>query len=131
MAMNKLRNSLIHNNLIGGGKFLIFNYLRHNFLQGQSCAKVRVAALAAFLMAGIGAHAAEPQDTAKVYVCTGSASYAYHTNHNCEGLQQCNATIRETTAKEARKQGRKYCGYCRKTTIRIRPEKEADVTKIL
>lgn len=118
--MKKLYNRLNIKQLIGGGKNYVINFLGHNY-QGQLCAAVRVAALAAFLMIGTTIHASEPQDTTKVFICTGSAAYAYHTHRSCPGLNRCTATIRETTVKEAKKEGRKFCGYCRRS-IAIRKD---------
>lgn len=81
------------------------------------------------LFVSIYAQAQEPADTAKVYVCTGSASYAYHTHRGCPGLNKCTATIKTMTVKDAKKEGRKFCGYCRgnKPALRLRDDKK--VTK--
>lgn len=128
-----------HNTLtpkpIGGGNFRSLTSEKHNTVKGSCAHTMRMAALVAFLgiASTLMAHSAvepasaEPQDTAKVYVCTGSAAYAYHTHRDCRGLNRCTATIRQITVKEAKKQGRKFCGYCRRS-IAIRKD-GAKVTK--
>lgn len=90
-----------------------------------------MAALVAFLSIATAAYATEPKDTARVYVCTGSMAYAYHTHRECRGLNRCTATIKQTTAKAARKEGRKFCGICSKTFYIGKEGAPADLKKIL
>lgn len=132
--MKPFSNSL-NIRLIGGGKSLGLPQNNHIQNQGQLCARMRMTALVAFftLASTVMAQSAEktvtsePQDTAKVFVCTGPTAYACHLIQDCDGLQKCNGTIKRITVKEAKKQGRKLCGYCRRS-IAIRKDGEK-VTK--
>ena len=49
--------------------------------------------------------------TTYVYVCNGPSSKAYHYSPNCKGLQKCSKQIVKITLDEAKKKGRKLCGY--------------------
>ncbi|GAB3841127.1 hypothetical protein [Hymenobacter jeollabukensis] len=49
---------------------------------------------------------------AKVYVCQGSASYAYHATDRCEGLAWCTKTVAKLPRAQAEKLGRRPCGRC-------------------
>jgi len=49
---------------------------------------------------------------AKVYVCQGSASYAYHASARCEGLAWCTSAVKPLTKSAAVKLGRRPCGRC-------------------
>lgn len=47
-----------------------------------------------------------------VIICLGSGAYAYH-NHECQGLNQCEADTMHVTIEGAKSKGRgKPCGYC-------------------
>lgn len=50
----------------------------------------------------------------KVYICQGSWSECYHKTKDCEGLERCTTNLREITLEEAKKMGRRPCGYCYK-----------------
>jgi hypothetical protein len=49
---------------------------------------------------------------ARVYVCQGSASYAYHATDRCEGLAWCTRPVVRLTKAEAVKKGRRPCRRC-------------------
>lgn len=114
----------------GGANVLITNTLG-NIMLGNNRAMRYICVYFMALFVSICSYAQEPQDTAKVFICTGSAAYAYHTHRDCRGLNRCTATIRTTTAKAAKKEGRKFCGYCKRRhsarTIELRSDKK--VTK--
>ena len=57
---------------------------------------------------------ATAKKTPKVFICTGKTAKAYHINRNCEGLSNCLGEIKQVKMKEAVKQGRHLCGYCKK-----------------
>lgn len=110
---------------IGGGNFRSFDCVS-SVSHNRHRAVMRTLVCIAALFASLSVHAQEPQDTAKVYICTGSAAYAYHTHRDCRGLNKCTATIRTTTAKSAKKEGRKFCGYCKRRpakTMQLRSDK--------
>ena len=50
----------------------------------------------------------------KVFICTGKTAKAYHINRNSEGLGNCKDEIKQVKMKEAVKQGRHLCSYCKK-----------------
>lgn len=116
--------------IFGGGNFLTSNTNRTQY--SRRAATIAMAVVAAFLASmPVSAQRPEPKDTDSVYVCTGSAAYAYHTRQECQGLQRCTATIKHTTVKEARREGRKFCGYCRKVAIPIRKDKQVTTKDVL
>ena len=48
-----------------------------------------------------------------VWICTSSGAYAYHNNRQCQGLNNCKATIIQVTKEEAiQKWGRRPCKRC-------------------
>ena len=47
-----------------------------------------------------------------VYICTGASAYAYHSNSNCSGLNQCGATIKKVSVPDIK--GRSPCKKCYK-----------------
>ena len=47
-----------------------------------------------------------------VYICQGSASYAYHRSAHCEGLAWCTSALRTLPVAAAQKLGRRPCGRC-------------------
>lgn len=49
---------------------------------------------------------------AKVYICQGSASYAFHASARCEGLAWCTRSVKSLTRAAAVKLGRRPCGRC-------------------
>lgn len=49
---------------------------------------------------------------AKVYICQGSASYAYHSTVKCEGLAWCSTSAKALSKAAAVKLGRRACGRC-------------------
>ena len=50
---------------------------------------------------------------AKVYVCVGGSAYAYHSNRDCRGLNNCRHEIIEVTVTDAiKKYRRKECRIC-------------------
>lgn len=49
---------------------------------------------------------------AKVYICQGSASYAFHASARCEGLAWCTRSVKPLTRAAALKLGRRPCGRC-------------------
>ena len=51
-----------------------------------------------------------PKTRPAAFVCTGSASYAYHATTRCEGLAWCTRDIKKLTEAQAKKLGRKPCG---------------------
>lgn len=53
----------------------------------------------------------------KVFICTGSMSYAYHFVRQCKGLAKCTRSVHEIPVSEAQKMGRKACGFCKRTAI--------------
>lgn len=53
-----------------------------------------------------------PAPPAKVYICQGSASYAYHVSAKCEGLAWCSSSVKPLTRAAAVKLGRRPCGRC-------------------
>ena len=61
-----------------------------------------------------GSATAQIKKSTKVYICTGKTARAYHTNRNCEGLGNCKGEIKQIKMKEAVKQGRHFCSYCKK-----------------
>ena len=55
----------------------------------------------------------EGQKNSKVWICTGSSAYAYHSRRNCSGLNSCKGSIRQVTLDEAvKKYHRKPCKKC-------------------
>lgn len=46
-----------------------------------------------------------------VYICNGANSKAYHYSPNCKGLQRCSKETEKITLEDAKKKGRKLCGY--------------------
>ena len=48
----------------------------------------------------------------KVYICQGSMSECYHKTKDCKGLERCSTDIKEITLEQAKKMGRRPCGYC-------------------
>ena len=62
-----------------------------------------------------GSATAQIKKSTKVYICTGKTARAYHTNRNCEGLGNCKSEIKQIKMKEAVKQGRHFCSYCKKS----------------
>jgi hypothetical protein len=62
------------------------------------------------LAAGAGPGQAKP--AAKVYICQGSASYAYHRVATCEGLAWCSSSVKALPKAAAVKLGRRPCGRC-------------------
>lgn len=63
-------------------------------------------------IAGCGKDESKPDDE-RVYICTGSGSYAYHKNNSCSGLNNCQAEIVSTSLKKAKK-NRSACKTCYK-----------------
>ena len=56
-----------------------------------------------------------PSETSpKVFICMGSMSECYHKNKDCKGLEKCSTKIKEVTLEQAKKMGRRPCGYCYK-----------------
>jgi hypothetical protein len=53
-----------------------------------------------------------PPRPAPVYICQGSASYAYHVSSRCEGLAWCTRSVKPMTRAAAVKLGRRPCGRC-------------------
>lgn len=53
---------------------------------------------------------AKPSGT--VYICQGSASYAYHATMTCEGLAWCSTSAKRLSKTAALKLGRRPCGRC-------------------
>ena len=53
-----------------------------------------------------------PAAPPKVYICQGSASYAYHASARCEGLAWCTREVKPITKAEVVKLGRRPCGRC-------------------
>ena len=51
-------------------------------------------------------------DDEYVYICTGKKSYAYHSNRDCIGLQQCGSQIIKVTIDEAIDEDRTPCNFC-------------------
>gem|GEM_PF-5743927 len=49
------------------------------------------------------------QQSCKVYVCTGSGAYRYHSSSRCRGLNRCSADIVSTTSGTARSRGYTPC----------------------
>lgn len=49
-----------------------------------------------------------------VWVCNGSAAYAYHRYENCIGLQRCTGSITKVKKSEAIKAHRTPCKLCYK-----------------
>ena len=64
----------------------------------------------AWLLSWVVATAPPP---AKVYICQGFASYAYHISARCEGLAWCTRTVKALPRAAAVKLGRRPCGRCR------------------
>lgn len=83
------------------------------------------------LFASLSVSAQEPQDTAKVFICNGSSSYAFHVFKDCEGLSKCNGTKSKVTVKEAKRRGyKKFCGFCRhRQTKQLQLRNDKVVTK--
>lgn len=50
----------------------------------------------------------------KVFICTGPYAKAYHLKLTCEALTNCGGDIKQVKMKEAVKQGRHLCKYCKK-----------------
>jgi hypothetical protein len=50
----------------------------------------------------------EPKE---VYICKGPLSKAYHMNRTCHGLDKCSTKIYKVALENAKKMGRKVCGY--------------------
>lgn len=48
---------------------------------------------------------------ATVKICLSGSSYAYHA-YVCQGLRKCKVSVKEVSLQEAKKMGRKACGYC-------------------
>ena len=48
-----------------------------------------------------------------VYVCHGSAAYAYYRTARCEGLAWCTREVGAVPRAAAVKMGRRACGRCR------------------
>lgn len=53
-----------------------------------------------------------PAAPPKVYLCQGSASYAYHVSTRCEGLAWCTTSPKALSRAAAVKLGRRPCGRC-------------------
>lgn len=53
-----------------------------------------------------------PPRPAAVYICQGSASYAYHATAKCEGLAWCSTSAKALSKAAALKLGRRPCGRC-------------------
>lgn len=49
---------------------------------------------------------------ARVFICQGSASYAYHATERCESLAWCTRTVVALSKPAAVKKGRRPCGRC-------------------
>jgi hypothetical protein len=54
----------------------------------------------------------EDEQTQNVYICTGGFAYAYHSDENCEGLNNCSEDIIEITEEDAQDKGYIPCHYC-------------------
>ena len=75
--------------------------------------------LIAALVLLCGSATAKIKKSTKVYICTGKTANAYHTNPNCEGLDNCKGEIKQIKMKEAIKQGRHFCNFCKKGTKKV------------
>ena len=55
----------------------------------------------------------ESQDKIKVWICTGSSAYTYHSRSNCSGMNNCKSSIKQVTLDEAvKKYHRRPCKKC-------------------
>ena len=72
----------------------------------------RVFLISILLLSSIGCEQEESSASGgSVYICTGSGAYAYHSNRNCSGLNNCKADIVTTSLSKAKK-SRKACNIC-------------------
>lgn len=55
----------------------------------------------------------QPKPATSVYICTGSASHAYHRATDCPGLDNCTRAIKPITAVQAQQLKRHPCGICK------------------
>lgn len=102
--------------LMGGGNFDLKTKLFNHFYCVRRAAvytSLCIAALFASMLAGCKGQTNQTPHTG-IYICDSPWAECYHTDYDCEGLQQCGSVIREVTEAEARKMGRRPCGYCRK-----------------
>lgn len=55
----------------------------------------------------------ESSGETKVWICTGSSAYTYHSRRNCSGLSNCKGSIKQVTLEEAvKKYHRRPCKKC-------------------
>lgn len=50
--------------------------------------------------------------TETVYVCMSKTSYAYHSSDTCKGLNRCSHEVKQMSAAEAEKLGKRACQKC-------------------
>ncbi len=53
-----------------------------------------------------------PTYSSTVYICNSKSAYAYHKNHNCNGLGRCKAGVSQTTSSNASSIGYQPCKIC-------------------
>lgn len=61
----------------------------------------------------VGETSSEDEGDTKVWICTGSSAYAYHSRSNCSGLSNCKGSIKQVKLDEAvKKYHRRPCKKC-------------------
>ncbi len=56
-------------------------------------------------------NSSQSSNNSLVIICLSEDAYAYH-EHECRGLERCDASTQEVTLEEAQENGRKPCGFC-------------------
>lgn len=112
--MNQAYKQILKN-LIGGGNFEVVRLLSHSYCVRRAAVytSLCIAALFACMLASCKGQTNQTPHTG-IYICDSPWAQCYHTDYDCEGLQQCGSVIREVTEAEAQKMGRRPCGYCMK-----------------